>query len=244
VRNHRRPLGAFRNNLRVKIAFLGTGSAFSVERYNGAVVVDDRLLLDAGAPLLPHMHRLGIDPCRIRAVFLTHFHGDHVLGLPPFMLYRAFQPCGPLAVVGPPGVEERIEGLLRLAWGQAWSEHAGQMELSYHEAGPAGEVAGVPYETVKLEHGSADCRGYRLQVGGRVLAYAGDSIASPPLDDLVRGAAVAITEATGPGTVPGHTSWEEARALAARHPDTRFLFNHVFAGATPGAVDDLAILEV
>src|SRR2546421_2898387 len=42
------------------------------------------LLLDAGAPLLPHMHRLGIDPGAIEAVFLTHFHGDHVLGLPPF----------------------------------------------------------------------------------------------------------------------------------------------------------------
>ena len=229
----------------MRIAFLGTGSAFSVERCNGAAVVDDRLLLDAGAPLLPHMHRLGIDPCGIRAVFLTHFHGDHVLGLPPFMLYRVFQPCGgPLTVVGPPGVEERIEGLLRLAWGRAWSEHASQLELGYHEAGPAGEVAGVPYETVRLEHGDVDCRGYRLRLGDRVLAYAGDSTASPPLDQLVHGAAVAITEATGPGAVPGHTSWEEARALAARHPETRFLFNHVFAGTMPGAVEDLAVVDV
>src|SRR5262249_39543939 len=59
----------------MKIAFLGTGSAFSLERYNGAVVVDGRLLLDGGAPLLPHMHRLGIDPGGIEALFLTHFHG-------------------------------------------------------------------------------------------------------------------------------------------------------------------------
>src|SRR3979411_1782962 len=68
----------------VKLAFLGPGSAFSVERYNGAVVVDDRLLLDGGAPLLPHMHRLGIDPSRIEAILLSHFHGDHILGLSPF----------------------------------------------------------------------------------------------------------------------------------------------------------------
>ena len=108
----------------MRLAFLGTGSAFSVERCNGAVVVDGRLLLDAGAPLLPHMHRLGIDPAAIAAVFLTHFHGDHVLGLPPFMLYRAYQPSGPLTIVGPPGVEERVEGLLRLAWGAAWPDHA------------------------------------------------------------------------------------------------------------------------
>src|SRR2546421_12008912 len=80
------------------------------------------LLLDAGAPLLPHMHRLGIDPGAIEAVFLTHFHGDHVLGLPPFLLHRAFFPTRPPVVVGPPGVEERVETLGRLAWGDEWPE--------------------------------------------------------------------------------------------------------------------------
>ena len=39
------------------------------------LVVDGRVLLDGGAPLLPHMHRLGVDPGGIEAVFLTHFHG-------------------------------------------------------------------------------------------------------------------------------------------------------------------------
>jgi ribonuclease BN (tRNA processing enzyme) len=228
----------------VRLAFLGTGSAFSVERCNGAVVVDGRLLLDAGAPLLPHMHRLGIEPGAIRILFLTHFHGDHVLGLPPFLLHRAFLPAGPLTVVGPPGVEERVEALQRLAWGGAWAENAHSIGLTYQEAAPEAEAAGVRYRSVKLEHGSMDCRGYRLQLGDRVLAYAGDTTATPPLDELVRGADVAITEATAAGPTPGHTSWEEAHDLAARHPGTRFLFNHVFAGTTPGAVQDMTVLDV
>src|SRR5262245_54965514 len=99
----------------MRLAFLGTGAAFSLERYNGAVVVDDRLLQDAGAPLLPHMHRLGIDPGAIEALFLTHFHGDHLLGLPTYMLYRGSLSNQPLVVVGPPGVEQRLESLFRLA---------------------------------------------------------------------------------------------------------------------------------
>jgi len=228
----------------MRLAFLGTGSAFSLERYNGAVVVDGRLLLDAGAPLLPHMHRLDIDPGAIEAIFLTHFHGDHVLGLPPFMFYRGFRPTGPLAVVGPPGVEHRVEGLLRLAWGNDWPEHAHHIDLTYRDAAATGEVAGVRYEALRLDHGGIDCRGYRLHLDGRVLAYAGDTRATPPLDDLVNGADIAITEATGPGEVEVHTSWEDAQALAARHPKTRFLFNHVFAGTTPGAVEDLTTLDV
>jgi ribonuclease BN (tRNA processing enzyme) len=102
----------------------------------------------------------------------------------------------------------------------------------------------VPYRTVKLDHGRLECRGYRLEIHGRVLAYAGDTTATPPLDELVTGADVAITEATAPGKVPAHTSWEEAAALAARHPRTRFLFNHVFQGDLQGAAHDLEVLDV
>ncbi len=225
----------------MRLAFLGTGSAFSCERYNGAIVVEGRLLLDAGAPLLPHMHRLGIDPGAIEAVFLTHFHGDHVLGLPPFLFYRSVFRSGPLAMVGPPGVEERVEALCRLAWGEDWS---GAAFLRYQEAEAEGEVVGVPYQAVRLDHGRMDCRGYRLRIGDEVLAYAGDTIASPPLDELVEGADVAVTEATSPEDSDVHTSWEEAAALAARHPRTRFIFNHVFQGNLPGAAEDLAVMEV
>jgi ribonuclease Z len=229
----------------VKLAFLGTGSAFSVERYNGAVVVEDRLLLDGGAPLLPHMHRLGIDPGGIEAILLSHFHGDHILGLPSFVLHRAFRPSGlPLPILGPPGVEEVLEHLFEMAWGEAWAEHRRRAQLDYQVAQETGQVAGVRYEAVKLEHGDMDCRGYRLQIGGRLLAYAGDTTASPPLEELVRGADIAITEATAAQSSESHTSWEQAAALAKRHPGTRFLLNHVYEGDVPCGVHDLEVLDV
>ena len=100
----------------MQLAFLGTGAAFSPERYNGAVVVNGRLLLDGGAPLLPHMHRCGVDPGAIDAVFLTHFHGDHTLGLPPFVLHRIFVDQRPITFVGPEGVEARLEALFEVSW--------------------------------------------------------------------------------------------------------------------------------
>ena len=229
----------------MRLAFLGTGSAFSLERYNGAVVVDDRLLLDGGAPVLPHMHRLALDPGAIDAIFLTHFHGDHVLGLPPFLLYRAFATSGrPLVLVGPPGVEDRLEQLLGMAWGDEWPSFRGLARLSYQEAEPGGVAAGVRYEAVRLDHGRMDCRGYRIHLDGRLLAYAGDTIASPPLDDLVRDADVAITEATAPDGSGVHTSWAEAEALAARHSGTRFIFNHLHSGSVTGAAADLEVLDV
>jgi ribonuclease BN (tRNA processing enzyme) len=229
----------------VRLAFLGTGSAFSTERYNGAVVVDNRLLLDAGAPLLPHMARLGIDPGGIEALFLTHLHGDHILGLPPYLLHRVFLGAsGPFRVVGAKGVEEHLEKLFELSWHGEWAHFRERARLEYDEGRQQGEVAGVAYETVGLKHGETPARGYRLRVEGRLLAYAGDTQATSELEELVRGADVAITEATNPGSAGVHTSWEQAQELAARHPRTRFFFNHVFEGDPRGAVQDLEVVEV
>jgi ribonuclease BN (tRNA processing enzyme) len=231
----------------MELAFLGTGAAFSSERYNGAVVVDGRLLLDAGAPLLPHMRRADIDPAGIEAIFLTHFHGDHMAGLIPYLAWRAYGRLGPLALVTPAGGGERVDALMTAAWGDEWREwlDAGfVLERVVAADGEGGSAAGVRFETVRLDHSGVDGHGYRVHLDGRVLAYAGDTRATPPLERLVEGADVVITEATGPGPIASHTSWEEAAALRARHPGTRFFFNHVYAGELEGAAHDLQVISV
>ena len=72
----------------------------------------------------------------------------------------------------------------------------------------------------------------------------GHAEATAPLDRLVENADVAIVEATGPGDVFSHMSWEAAAQLRKRHPKTRFFFNHVYSGTITGAVKDLQVIEV
>lgn len=229
----------------MQLAFLGTGAAFALERYNGAVVVNGRLLLDGGAPLLPHMFRCGVDPGAIDACFLTHFHGDHTLGLPPFVLHRVFVDQRPITFVGPAGVEARMEALFEVSWGPDWQiAMRPRFNVTYLEAQPSGSAAGYEYESTRLDHGTSGSSGYRIRIDGRILAYSGDTEATAPLDELVDGADVAIVEATGPGDVFSHMSWEAAADLKARHPKTRFLFNHLYSGTVDGAVNDLQVVEV
>jgi ribonuclease BN (tRNA processing enzyme) len=209
------------------------------------VVVNGRLLLDGGAPLLPHMKRVGVDPGAIDVVFLTHFHGDHTLGLPTFVLHRVFIDERPLTFVGPEGIEERLEALWDVSWGPDWKKVMRPMfKVSYQTAEASGAAAGYKYQTVKLDHGSSGSNGYRIEVDGRLLAYSGDTEPTAPLDKLVEGADVAIVEATGPGDVFSHMSWENAAELKRRHPKTRFMFNHLYSGTVEDAVNDLQVVEV
>jgi hypothetical protein len=39
-------------------------------------------------------------------------------------------------------------------------------------------------------------------------------------------------------------SWEAADKLRKRHPKTRFMFNHLYAGTVEGAVTDLQVVDV
>ncbi|HEY4915153.1 MAG TPA: ribonuclease Z [Candidatus Dormibacteraeota bacterium] len=208
-------------------------------------MVDGRLLLDGGAPLLPHMKRVGVDAGAIEVVFLTHFHGDHTLGLPPFVLHRVFVDPRPITFVGPKGIEEKLEALWDISWGPDWKTvMRPRFKVAYEVAEPEGKVAGYKYETVRLDHGTSGSNGYRIWVDGKILAYSGDTEPTAPLDELVEGADIAIVEATGPGDVFSHMSWDDATALKKRHPTTRFMFNHVYGGTVDGAVDDLQVIEV
>jgi ribonuclease BN (tRNA processing enzyme) len=191
------------------------------------------------------MHRCGVDPGAIDAVFLTHFHGDHTLGLPPFALHRIFVDQRPITFVGPEGVEAKLEALFEVSWGQDWQQAMRpRFKVAYLTAEPSGSAAGYKYESIKLDHGTSGSNGYRIRIDDRILAYSGDTEATAPLDELVEGADVAIVEATGPGDVFSHMSWEAAADLKGRHPKTRFLFNHLYSGTVDGAVTDLQVVEV
>jgi ribonuclease BN (tRNA processing enzyme) len=100
------------------------------------------------------------------------------------------------------------------------------------------------YQSIKLDHGTSGSNGYRIKIDGRIIAYSGDTEPTSPLDQLVDGADIAIVEATGPGDVFSHMSWEAASELKQRHPKTRFMFNHLYSGTVDGAVTDLQVVEV
>jgi ribonuclease BN (tRNA processing enzyme) len=71
-----------------EIVFVGTGDAFnSGGRRNSAIGAraGHPILLDCG-PTLGGLKELGIDPLEIDAIALSHFHGDHIAGVPFLLL--------------------------------------------------------------------------------------------------------------------------------------------------------------
>jgi ribonuclease Z len=93
---------------------LGNGSASpSVARHQTAHVLNVReqfFLIDCGEGTRQRMMRAGVSPLKIRAVFISHIHGDHLFGLMP--LISSLGLAGkqtPLPIFGPAAVGRMLD---------------------------------------------------------------------------------------------------------------------------------------
>jgi ribonuclease Z len=100
----------------MKLTILGTASAFPTkERAHSAMLLDigpESILFDAGESVQRQIQIIGAKPFKISKIFITHWHGDHVLGLGGLlqsfgMLKRKI----PVEIYGPKGTFERFQHL-------------------------------------------------------------------------------------------------------------------------------------
>jgi ribonuclease Z len=98
------------------IAVVGSGSPLpDPKRGNPCVCViagGKVYVIDAGEGSSQTMNRMNIAPNRIAAVLMTHYHSDHIGGLPSVNLMRWVSDASlpSLRVIGPTGVERVIDG--------------------------------------------------------------------------------------------------------------------------------------
>jgi ribonuclease Z len=102
----------------LKIIFLGTGGSIPTpKRGLSAVAVrrkNELLLFDCGEGTQRQMIQAGVGFHRKAKVFVTHMHGDHVLGLPG--LLQTMSLLGrknELEIYGPEGIKNFVEGINR-----------------------------------------------------------------------------------------------------------------------------------
>ena len=100
------------------LQFVGCGDAFgSGGRFNTCFHLVGRninALIDCGATSLVAMNKLAINRNDVDSIFLTHFHGDHVGGVPFFLLEANYmlKRDRPLTIVGPPSLKSRYPEIM------------------------------------------------------------------------------------------------------------------------------------
>jgi ribonuclease Z len=251
----------------LRITLLGTGNPRpSTERSGPASLVEGggrRLLIDAGRGAVVRLSEIGLLPRDVDALFLTHLHSDHVVGLPDLWLTGwLFGRERPLEIVGPPGTEALARGL-EAAF--AFDVHV-RRDLDEHLPGegvrlrvrevPEGEAYRTPEGLVvtafPVEHGPVrPALGFRVDFGGRSAVFSGDTAPSEELVRRARGADVLVHEVISEDlersrgltpsqiqkTLARHTTIPQAAALFARIRPRLAVYSHIVP--SPAGEDDL-----
>ncbi len=105
----------------MRLTFLGTaGSWPTKERSASAIALDlepELLLLDCGEGTQRQFFQSDVSFMRVRRIFLTHFHGDHFLGLPGLIQSMCLNHrTEPLDIYGPPDAEEMVGRALKMGY--------------------------------------------------------------------------------------------------------------------------------
>lgn len=204
-------------------------SGESYRRYGGnttcfEVEVEPRhhLVIDCGTGLRGLQRTVAKDLDRRYTIFLTHYHWDHIQGLPVFR--PLFESRAQATFHGPRsdgrGIREVLDEVFRPPW---WpiSIEQGSASLEFRDLGEPVEVGPVTVSHRMLSHPQG-VAAYRLDGPSRSIVIATDHEAGEPeadsrLTELAAGAGVLIHDAQYTpeehGTIRkgwGHSTWETA----------------------------------
>jgi ribonuclease Z len=252
----------------LKVTLLGTGTPRPVmQRFGPSTLVEaggQKLLFDCGRGCIQRLYQAKIPLSEVTALFLTHLHSDHIVGIPDLWLTGWINGrVTPLRVWGPRGTQQMMKGL-----GQAYEfdihirrdvdeqiPGEGVVEKANDiEEGVVYENDGVKVTAFNVDHGLVrPALGYRVDYGGHSVVLSGDTRYSENLIKFAQGSDVLIHEVLAANAfqelhtalnqqqmqkvMAHHTKTEEAAMVFAKVKPKLAVYSHI---VPPNATNLLA----
>jgi ribonuclease Z len=204
------------------VVFLGTSASMpTAQRAPAALLVrrgGERLLFDCAEGTQRQLQRSSVGLVDVEEIFLTHFHGDHFLGLPGMLKTFALRgrDSVPLTVYGPRGLDDLFASLRPFVGRLPYP-----LTLVELSPGERLERDGYVLETIGVEHG-VNALGYALvehERPGRFDVAAADALGVPP------GRERGILQAGDPVTLPDGSVVTPDEVLGPARPGRKLVLS-------------------
>jgi len=192
----------------MRLTILGSGTNVHPARAAAGYLVetDQVMVFDLGPRTLMNLLKSGVDRHRVTHIFFSHYHADHFSDFVTFLfdaiIFTKYEggKRPPLTVLGPRGTSRLFGTMFRMLPGFDQAP----FPVRYRDLGDRslriGATKIVPCSV--LHSPGLHCLGYRIEYGGKALAYSGDSQYCRPLVRLCGNADVAVLDCSFPASRP------------------------------------------
>jgi ribonuclease BN (tRNA processing enzyme) len=210
----------------------GTGDAvrnpsgYAVRMPGGGIAI-----MDLGFGNVRKLAQCAVPLQDITHVFITHFHPDHWGDLPALLFHFRYAQKprgGKLTVAGPAGMKKLVDDIHSTFRGGTMPQG---YELAVEELLPGNDFKSDTFllRTAKTEH-TRESLAFRLESGGKVLAYTGDASEPGTLAEFFTDTDILIADAALPDGAPrprAHMTPSEVAGLAAACKAKKTIFSHL-----------------
>jgi len=224
----------------VKLVVLGSGTSVPhPERSSSAFWLETKagsVLLDVGASAVHRIAQEGLGWVELDAIWISHFHLDHVGGLAPFLFGTKYAPQTqarrkPLTIFGPRGTNKLLRAFDRAGKYELLEQ---PFPLEVREIAPRAEfeiLPGLRARTLSTPH-TRESVALRLtdEHDGTSLVYTSDTGYTEALASFARDVDLLMIECSFWRTSPvkTHLVLEEAMNLAKQSGTRRALLTHLY----------------
>lgn len=207
---------------------MGTSQAVPTEKRNHTAILlkylDESMLFDCGEGTQRQFRIAKINPCKLTRIFISHFHGDHILGIPGLLQTLALNGYNKtLHIYVPAGTRKYIDLILNMF------VFTGKIKYEVHEVNSKSvlETSDFLVEALPLEH-TTKCLAYsfaeKVKVRMDKQKLKKYKLSGPLVGELQRGKSI---EVNGKKIKPEQVSYKEPGKKIAVIMDTRICKNCV-----------------
>ncbi|GAB1421206.1 MBL fold metallo-hydrolase [Anaerolineales bacterium] len=206
-----------------KIIILGSAAAVNDadHDYTHFLLIGEEsppILIDAGSNPLGKIKNLGFEDAQLQDIILTHFHSDHVSGIPNMMMHMwLLGRQTPMNIYGLHHCINRLEDMMQ---SYGWQEWPNFFPVSFHRVSERNKIFLMENKDFlihswPMKHYTVPTIGLRIlnKHNGKVFAYSCDTTPIPELIEMSQNADILLHEAAGADGF-GHSSAREAGETA------------------------------